>query len=343
MTELRNTSGYEFARQEDALLEAQALALAAHNTQDALEPYNDEALHVEITPQEEYIGMKTFTYFTGTLKRISPWFITSDRIEVLKPSPSRMKARPDSFVQGSNLKYPRLNLESLAKERISDDMARVIFGFKIVEDKLADYMGRATSIFRNYHGISRSYNQWGVEEGQHSDALGTVLIFTADMKPVGLEEQYYENLARTWELPFKGARKMVIYAALQELFTHVAYEALEQSALREDAPTVAEVMHLISKDEAYHGGGYRRFAEFFAEVDPEGTRADTLYVAKHFQMPAQRLVPEVGRYFVSSRRVMGLSKQLVADSAIYEGVRRFNFMSEELARQAADEYLNSDK
>jgi hypothetical protein len=40
---------------------------------------------------------------------------------------------------------------------------------------------------------------------------------------------------------------------------------------------------------------------------------------------------------------MGLSKQLVADAAIYEGVRRFGYMNEELARQAADEYLNSDK
>ena len=343
MSELRNTSGYDFARQEEALLEAQALASAGRNNgSEPPEPYNDDALPVEITPQEEYIGMKTYTYFMSTLKRISPWFIGADRVEILKPSPSRLKAHPDSFIQAPNLKYPRINLERLAKERISGDMARVIFGFKIVEDKLADYMGRATSLFRNYHGISRSYNQWGLEEGQHSDALGMVLIFTADMKPVGLEEQYYENLLRTWELPFKGPRKMVIYAALQELFTHVAYEALEQSALREDAPTVSEIMHLISKDEAYHGGGYRKFAELFAEIDPEGTRADTLHVAKHFLMPAQRLVPEVGRYFVSSRRVMGLSKQLVADAAIYEGVRRFGYMTEELARQAADEYLNSD-
>jgi Fatty acid desaturase len=343
MSELRNTSGYDFARQEEALLEAQALATAGQNNgSEPPEPYDDAALPVEITPQEEYIGMKTYTYFMSTLKRISPWFIGADRLELLKPSPSRLKAHPDSFIQAPNLKYPRINLERLAKERISEDMARVIFGFKIVEDKLADYMGRATSLFRNYHGISRSYNQWGLEEGQHSDALGMVLIFTADMKPVGLEEQYYENLLRTWELPFKGPRKMVIYAALQELFTHVAYEALEQSALREDAPTVSEIMHLISKDEAYHGGGYRKFAELFAEIDPEGTRADTLHVAKHFLMPAQRLVPEVGRYFVSSRRVMGLSKQLVADAAIYEGVRRFGYMTEELARQAADEYLNSD-
>lgn len=340
MSELKSTAEYEFRRQEDALLEAQELA--KHNVPDESEPYNDAAMPVEISPEEEYIGMRTYGYFTGTLKRISPWFIAGDKIELLKPSPSRMKANPESFVQASNLKYPRINMEQLAKERISDDMARVIFGFKIVEDKLADYMGRATSIFRNYHGISRSYNQWGVEEGQHSDALGTVLTYTADMKPVGLEEQYYENLARTWELPFKGARKMVLYAALQELFTHVAYEQLDITALKEDAPTVAQIMHLVSKDEAYHGGGYRRFAEFFAEVDPEGTRADAIYVAKHFQMPAQRLVPEPGRYFVSSRRVMGLSKQMVADGAVYEGVRRFNFMNEELARFAAEEYMNND-
>ncbi|MEO6508747.1 MAG: acyl-ACP desaturase [Patescibacteria group bacterium] len=343
--ETRQKPEYQAQRLEDLRL-AGGEDRTKTNPLERQHPYNDESLNVEITPEEEYVGIQTYDYYETKLKRLPPWFIKPGndrvlgRVDLISPRPSRMKKNPGSFVQMPDSKYPSLNMEALAKEKISDDLARVLFGFKIVEDKLADYTGRAGDLFRNYHGISRSYGQWAVEEGQHSEGLQTILALCANTSVEAQEEDYYRNLTHTWEPPFETARQMAGYAAMQEIMTEYAYDVVENRAMEEGAPVTAEILYLIARDEAYHGGGYRKFVEIMAEVDPDGTRADMLYVAENFQMPAQKLIPPDIRkqYLVSSIKVGMNVRQMIRENVLRKVLNQFSFISPELANQAADNY-----
>lgn len=307
----------------------------------APDAFDETSRLVEITPEEREIGIRTKRYFDRTLKRRPPWVIKAGEISILKPNrePSAQETNPGLPPLPTLLAHT-ISTATLEGERISPILASVLFTFKRIEDKLSDFSGRSGHFFRNVWGINNSYHQWSYEENQHSDAIGLILERTDSVSRKDLEDDYYENLARTWEAPFPTGRMMVIYAAFQEQLTSLNYHALVKRAMEEGARTVAEIMKLIAHDEAYHGGGYRAFAKIFAEVDLEGTIKDTLHVAKNFRMPAQHLMRDQKRNSIEIVRVGAFNKQMVSEETIYRVLMGLGFIPQHMARQAADSYWN---
>lgn len=301
--------------------------------------FNNHTERVEITPQEKAIGLKTMRYYTRRLHRQLPWVIKNGQISIEKRdlSPTGLERSPGS-PKLPDLRQRVILTDGLEKEQISDILAAVVADFKWVEDKLADFTGRASGVFRNIWGIQRSYLQWGHEEGQHSDAAGLILIRTGHASLEDIEEDYYKNLSQTWEPAYPTARQNVVYATFQEKMTSHTYDALSKRALAEDAPITSEIFKLIAHDEAYHGGGYRMFTEAFAEDDLQGTIDDIMLVAATFRMPAQNLLLNPRKALLDARRVGAFTRDLVAERTIYEVLKAFDFLPDHLARQAADNY-----
>jgi hypothetical protein len=298
--------------------------------------FDETSRQVLITPEERAIGIQTKCYFDRTLKRTAPWLIKNAQIRVLQPSAAPALRETNSL---DTPFAPRMiAVEALEREKLSPLLGSVMFTFKRIEDKLADFSGRSYDLFRNVWGINNSYHQWSFEENQHSDALGLILERTGHLTQDELQEDYYSNLARTWEPPFPTARQMVLYAAFQEQLTSLNYRALAKRAVEEDAPTVAEIMTLIAQDEAYHGGGYRAFSRIYAESDLPGTIADAVHVGTNFRMPAQHLMRDQKRNSVEIVRVGAFSKELVSEETIYRVLKGLGFVPDTLARQAADQY-----
>lgn len=306
--------------------------------------FNDHTEPVKITPQERALGIETMHLYTGTLHRRLPWLIRKGQITVEKKylSPTGLERSPGSPTL-PDIRQRVIVTDGLEKERISAVLASVVFDFKRVEDKLPDFTGRASRVFRNFWGIQRSYLQWGHEEGQHSDADGLIIVRTGHVTPKEIEDDYYANLGNTWEPGYPTARQNVIYATLQERMTSHAYNALSKRALEEDAPITAEIFKLIAHDEAYHGGGFRMFTEVFAEDDLAGTITDVMHVADTFCMPAQNLLPHSRKALQNTITVGAFSRALIKERTIYEVLKAFDFLPERLARQAADSYWENQK
>jgi len=302
--------------------------------------FDETSRAISITAEERWLGIKTKAYFDRTLKRTTPWLIKNAQIRILLPTAAPGPREADSLAAPPPPLAPSrvISTEALEKETISPLLGSVMFTFKRIEDKLADFSGRSYDLFRNIWGINNSYHQWSYEENQHSDALALILERTGHLSQEVLQEDYYANLARTWEPPFPTARQMVLYAAFQEQLTSLNYRALAKRALEEGAPTAADIMTLIAQDEAYHGGGYRAFSRIYAASDLEGTIADAVHVGTNFRMPAQHLMRDQKRNSVEIVRVGAFSKELVSEETIYRVLKGLGFVPEAEARQAADQY-----
>jgi acyl-[acyl-carrier-protein] desaturase len=297
--------------------------------------FHEGSLVVQITAEERELGIRTKRLFDARLKRRTPWLIKDGCISLARPL-HLAQAEASRLNNGGAIRA-----DDVHREQISALLASVLFTFKRIEDKLPDFSGRSYGLFRNIWGINASYHQWSVEENQHSDALALILEATGHLSHEAIEADYYDNLTRTWEVPFATPRQMVLYAAFQEQLTHLSYESLAKRAVEEGAPLIGQVMQLVSQDEAYHGGGYRAFARVFAELDLQGTIEDALHVAANFRMPAQHLMRNRRRDSVDIVRVGAFSKQLVSESTIYHVLRGLRFVPEHLARQAAARYWSS--
>lgn len=316
----------------------------ALDIQPRIEGFNNKVNTITITPQERELGLRTMRIFTTQIVRQLPWLIKDGSIVVQKPylQPTNVETVPGEKPL-PELTSRVIITDGLEKEQISPELATVLLMFKRVEDKLPYFMGRGEDIFLRIQGINRSYAQWGHEEGQHSDALGMILERTGHKTQDELDDDYYNNLTNTWTQPFQTddrlqtARRMTIYAHLQEVLTARPYSALATRARDEGALRVAAVMTLISQDEAYHGSGYKKFARAFAEQDLEGTAADVIYVAENFAMPAQNLMLDPVKETLAAHRVGAFNREMVAQS-IYSVLKGYEFIPEPVARATAARY-----
>lgn len=306
--------------------------------------FNDHSEHVEITAQEDSIGRKTHQLFVNKLIRSPAWDIKGQQITILRPLDRNLidglHARPIlGLPQPQTLRERVIVTTGLEKEEISPELARVIARFKMIEDKLPDFMRLALKGYRNLTGLHESSYQWGREELQHSLAAGLILEGTGHKTAEELLNDYQENLKTTWENPFPTPREVIIYSAIQERGTNVDYLLLVRRALEEGAPIVAQILELVARDEAYHGGGYRAFVKIFYEEDPEGTVKDVLHVASNFKMPIQNLIPDKVRALRDLSRIAGglpAVKELIAEHTIFDSLMGFGFIPEKDARRIAD-------
>jgi len=298
-----------------------------------LEPlFNDRYTRVKISPEEEEIGGKTFDLFEEKWKRSLAWNIKNGVVTI----PKKDFETEDIIIDGLNT------------EEISEQLARLFSGFKMVEDFLPDYMAVGSRFTRTNRGLFRWNLQWGKEEEQHGLALGSILEQTGHKTRDQINKEYYENLTRVWESPFSTTRQIVAHAVFQEWYTHLAYDALTERAKKEGAPKIARILNCISKDETYHYAGYRDIiTQIYHKADPEGTIDDVLYVGREFRMPGEILHPD-SRQWIKDLREIGLlgtketglsGRKFVAKKIVYDTLSAFSFVPESVARKTANEFL----
>lgn len=299
-------------------------------------PFNNEFRRISMSDQDGFVGPKALTLFTTKLIRPLPWEIRDGTIRVIKPFDNFAAIEMIPGVPYvPDLQERVIITQGLEKEILSQELARTLAVYKAVEDFLPDFMGRATGMFRNNLGISASYAQWGREELQHSLALGLILERTGNKTAQQLIDDQQANLLKTWELPFPTQRQMVLYAAFQERNTDLAYRALATQADKEDAPITATILRIISKDEAYHGGGYRAFARIYWKLDPQGTIQDAVHVATNYRMPAQNLLQNHRQALVDATKIGATSKDMIARDTILHTLKGLGFVPENIIRETA--------
>lgn len=281
-------------------------------------PYNDRFERVKISEEDRIIGGKTFDLFFKKLRRPPAWNIKNGKVTIAKTGET---------------------IDGLEDEQISDTLARVIVGFKMVEDFLPDFMRIGNGLTRANMGLFMINTQWGNEELNHGLALGSILEQTDHKTRDQVKEEYQNNLERIWQRPFPTTRQIVAHAAFQERGTCLAYLALKKRAVKEGALKTAEIIELVAADEAYHFMGYKDIMDIYYEIDPEGTIEDILNVASEFRMPAENLHPKPLEWIKDLITVGVFSRNLVSEQIVYETLKRFGFISEEVARATADGFL----
>ena len=113
------------------------------------------------------------------------------------------------------------------------------------------------------------------------------------------------------------------------------FDPLRSVALAQGATGAAGAIRLISKDEAFHHAFYRDVMKLYLEYDEVGTARDLLYVATHFQMPAQHLLPDAANRIRSLARSRIVSKRSLRDESIIPTIKSIGFRDmDELASVA---------
>lgn len=286
--------------------------------------YNDHSGTLEISQEEQRIGSEIDKLFREKWIRPLAWNIKNG-IVIIPRTRDGIEER----------------IDGLENERISEELARAIVGFKRVEDLLPNFMKRGTEMTRRNIGLSRFNYRWGGEELQHSLALGAILEKTGCKTNKQITEENQENFKITIDLPYATARKVVAYSAFQERGTFLAYMALKEKAKAEDALQTARVLELIAGDEAYHCAGYIAIMGIYHKIDPEGTLEDVLDVAREFRMPAENLHPNRSQWVKDLIKVGVLRKGLVEEEILYRTLKGFGFIPEDVARKTADEFLKN--
>lgn len=309
-----------------------------------------EATHrIDLTAEQRFVGEKTRDVFDSEIKRPTPWLVkrfgeNQYRLYELKTPRkifSNLETVPPEDLAKISVRV--ITSEQLAKEQLSEEVGESILTFKRIEDKLTDFMREATLGYRNYRGLSMASFQWGNEEYQHSNAEEMILVSTGYATKQELDEDYAQNSRLTWEAPFPTTRQMVIYAYFQEMLTKLNYLRLADTAEKQGAPTVAEVLRIIGRDEGYHGEGYNKFVQTFYEFDPEGTIRDVALVALNFRMPAQHLMRDQVKDGMNIMRAKAFSKKMVSEETLYQGLKHLGFMDDELSREIANKYWEQQK
>lgn len=282
-------------------------------------PYDDSSETIEIPQEDIIIGDITYRLFRRELKRLPRWNIDEHGIVTVTKSGER--------------------IAGLENERISDMLARLISEFKVVENALPDYGGEASKLTRNNMGLYLLNAQWVVEESNHILALESILEQTGRKTIDQTIEDYYKNLKITWKLPFPTARQVVAHAAFQEMYTYLAYNALEKRAIEEDAPITAEILKYIAQDELYHWSGYTKVMRIYYDRDQEETIGDVLHVAKEFRMPREKLHPNQRQWGMDLARVGAYNKPLITEQVMLRTLEGFGFIPKDLACQTADGFF----
>lgn len=280
--------------------------------------YNDHFETVEISHEDKIIGAEIHRLFVEKFSRLPTWGIQKGVVTI---------GRTGEGIDG------------LENEQISPQLARVIAGFKRVEDRLPDLVRQGSNMTRNNMGLFEIHTQWAGEERHHGLGLGYILKQTGYKTEDQTIEEYQKNLERTFEFPFDTTRQIVAYSAFQERGTRVGYRALNTRAMKEGALKTARILRLIETDESFHGASYIEVMKIYNRIDSVGTIEDVLHVARNFRMPAENLHPNRLQWLRDLNEVDLLSRGLVAEGVVYHTLKGFGFIPEDVARKTADEFF----
>ncbi len=189
----------------------------------------------------------------------------------------------------SDVPYEQINRDA------PESLVVVAETFCCVESYLPDYVSSGIGLMRPYFGQAWFTANWAYEESKHALALMEYLMRSGRRTP----EQVFDlqNRLRTvaWRLPFDTVRRMTIYGVFQEQATFVIYARQEKRARELGDGCLATIFRLSARDERAHAGFYQEVVRVMLEEDRAGTIADIGLVARSFEMPGVRLVPDYER------------------------------------------------
>jgi acyl-[acyl-carrier-protein] desaturase len=164
-----------------------------------------------------------------------------------------------------------------------------------VEMYLPDYLSQGVDLWRDQYGQMLFAANWGAEEARHSIALREYLLRTGQ-RTLDEMHDFEDALAtRRWVMPHGSARKMVAYAALQEMTTFVNYVKHAKWAAEHGDALLARIYRLIARDEIAHCRFQERVLRLLMVEDRAGTLGDIAAVFRAFRMPAEDLLPDADR------------------------------------------------
>jgi acyl-[acyl-carrier protein] desaturase len=180
--------------------------------------------------------------------------------------------------------------DDLDAPKTTEAIAQRVEIFCSEELYVPDYSSKGLEMVRSMFGMAWFQTCWAFEESKHG------LVFREYLTRSGLRSEgeiaalEAAVCAKAWELPYKTARKMACYGALQEGATYVAYKVQKDSARLTGDKVLEAIFHLVGRDEAAHGGFYRAIIQLELARDRKGTVADLAEVLATFKMPGDGLI-----------------------------------------------------
>ncbi|MFI5352549.1 MAG: acyl-ACP desaturase [Candidatus Binatales bacterium] len=206
--------------------------------------------------------------------------------------------------------------------------AQCVETFCAEEMYVPDYSSNGLALTRSMFGMAWFQTCWAFEESRHG------LVFREYLTRSGLRSEAEfaaleaNTLASVWSLPFKTARQMACYGALQEGATYMAYKAQKEKARCAGDSVLEAIFHYVGRDEAAHGGFYRAVIELELARDRAGTISDLAYVLSNFKMPGDGLIPNYQERLRTSGA--GISARVFLEHVVLPTLKTVGTSREEL-------------
>jgi len=206
--------------------------------------------------------------------------------------------------------------------------AQCVETFCAEEMYVPDYSSNGLQVTRSMFGLAWFQTCWAFEESRHG------LVFREYLTRSGLRSEAEfaaleaDTLARVWSLPFKTARQMACYGALQEGATYMAYKVQKEKAHCAGDTVLEAIFHYVGRDEAAHGGFYRAMIELELDHDRAGTISDLAYVLSNFKMPGDGLIPNYQERLRTSGA--GISARIFLEHVVLPTLKTLGTSREEL-------------
>lgn len=206
--------------------------------------------------------------------------------------------------------------------------AQCIETFCAEEMYVPDYSSNGLQLTRSMFGLAWFQTCWAFEESRHG------LVFREYLTRSGLRSEAEfaaleaVTFAKAWSLPFKTARQMACYGALQEGATYMAYKAQKEKARCAGDTVLEAIFHYVGRDEAAHGGFYRAMVELELAHDRAGTIFDLAYVLSNFKMPGDGLIPNYQERLRASGA--GISTRVFLEHVVLPTLKTIGTSREEL-------------
>ncbi len=206
--------------------------------------------------------------------------------------------------------------------------AQCIETFCAEEMYVPDYSSNGLQLTRSMFGLAWFQTCWAFEESRHG------LVFREYLTRSGLRSEAEfaaleaVTFAKAWSLPFKTARQMACYGALQEGATYMAYKAQKEKARCAGDAVLEAIFHYVGRDEAAHGGFYRAMIELELAHDRAATISDLAYVLSNFKMPGDGLIPNYQERLRASGA--GISTRVFLEHVVLPTLKTIGTSREEL-------------
>ncbi|MGF1511224.1 MAG: acyl-ACP desaturase [Myxococcota bacterium] len=204
-----------------------------------------------------------------------------------------------------------------------------------VESYLPDYVSEGLNAVRERFGQAWFSANWGYEESKHALSLREYLVRSGQRTSEQMSAYEELILSRRWQIPFKTARQMTVYGAIQEQATLMMYRHQRGLAESRGDKVLARIYGFIGRDEAAHADFYRKVVRLELEEDRDGTVEDLAVVFREFRMPGVGLVPDYEERVEVMRKTGGVDRAAFFKEVWFPTLKKLGVTREEVTRASS--------